>query len=262
MRWAVVCDCQDRPDELGLPVEELHEATDVAGDGPRARAARRHGRVQRRRRATAVGRPAHDHDRASSSSSTTSTSTTTTTVSKDGYVQARPDPDLPRQDIDINLRYPASFTPEQVEVVQAWANYRHVFFATADPPDPDSPLLGRYTTLTRRRDEPATARPRKPARLRGSTVPDVRLRAPRPLARRWPIEDSTLRPHDVLRSTRRRSSSELGCGAVVDDDVLTKLVAASCPRFRLRWLVARSAGTETRALARRQEGHASRRRRR
>ena len=79
--------------------------------------------------------------RASSSSSTTSTSTTTTTVSKDGYVQARPDPDLPRQDIDINLRYPASFTPEQVEVVQAWANYRHVFYrhcSTHPTPKSDS----------------------------------------------------------------------------------------------------------------------------
>ena len=73
--------------------------------------------------------PSADRRSTTTSASTTTSSTTSTTAPvEDGYRKARPDPDLPRQDIDINLRYPASFTPEQVEVVQAWANYRHVFY--------------------------------------------------------------------------------------------------------------------------------------
>ena len=88
--------------------------------------------------------PSADRRSTTTSASTTTSSTTSTPRAvEDGYLKARPDPDLPRQDIDINLRYPASFTPEQVEVVQAWANYRHVFYVTADPPDPIGPIAGR-----------------------------------------------------------------------------------------------------------------------
>ena len=91
--------------------------------------------------------PSADRRSTTTSASTTTSSTTSTTAPvEDGYRKARPDPDLPRQDIDINLRYPASFTPEQVEVVQAWANYRHVFYASADPPDPANPALAKFQT--------------------------------------------------------------------------------------------------------------------
>ena len=77
--------------------------------------------------------------------STVSSSGSSTTTEQPTYIKAKPDPSLPRQDIDVKVSYPSSFTEEQVEVVQAWTNYRHVFFATLDPPDPDSPLFTKVT---------------------------------------------------------------------------------------------------------------------
>lgn len=81
----------------------------------------------------------------SATTATTPSSTTTVDGAKPKYRKAKPDPSLPRQDIDVNIRYPSSFTKEQVAVVQAWTNYRHVFYVTADPPDPDSALFARVT---------------------------------------------------------------------------------------------------------------------
>jgi hypothetical protein len=72
--------------------------------------------------------------------------TSTTTEPADPYVKVKVDPSLPRQDIDINMRYPRTFTEDQIAVVQAWAGYRHVFLATLDPPDPSSTLMEQYAT--------------------------------------------------------------------------------------------------------------------
>ncbi len=93
-------------------------------------------------------------DRAVSRSTTTlpapkpapTSSTTEPAESTDGYVKVEVDPSLPRQDIDINMRYPATFTEEQIAVVEAWAGYRHVFLSTLDPPDPSSQLMEQYAT--------------------------------------------------------------------------------------------------------------------
>lgn len=88
-------------------------------------------------------------DRAVSRSTTTLPApkpapTSTTTEPADPYVKVKVDPSLPRQDIDINMRYPRTFSEEQIAVVQAWAGYRHVFLATLDPPDPSSTLIEQY----------------------------------------------------------------------------------------------------------------------
>ena len=201
-------------------MKELHEATDVAGDGAGARAPGRCG-LQRRRGAPAVGRPALDHhvridhdlvddvhDRAV----------------EDGYRKARPDPDLPRQDIDINLRYPASFTPEQVEVVQAWANYRHVFYVTVDPPGPGLGLIrpGRDRQRSGCREESTTGtRSRRDVAARLSDVgPDDRDRYRTCLSTATTAELITCQVDTVLQV-------DLRTDVVVDDDVTTKLIVAS-----------------------------------
>lgn len=80
------------------------------------------------------------------STSSGSSLPSTTKPAAPRYLKARPDPSLPRQDIDVKVSYPSSFTKAQVAVVQAWTNYRHVFYATLDPPDPNSRLFSRVTT--------------------------------------------------------------------------------------------------------------------
>jgi hypothetical protein len=170
--------------------------------------------------------------RTTTTRATTTSSTTSTTAPKDGYVKAKVDPSLPRQDIDINLRYPASFTPEQVEVVQAWANYRHVFYVTVDPPDPDSELLSRVATpelLTIARDQRR--------KLRSSGIAG---RVPK-----GGLSEIVLSV-DLASGTAQLLTCEvdavrqvnLESGAVVDDDVTTRLVLANFVATGDEWLAA------------------------
>jgi hypothetical protein len=192
-----------------------------------------------------VGACSNDDPRRSADQRTTTTrattstsSTTTTTKPKSGYVKAKVDPSLPRQDIDINLRYPASFTPAQVEVVQAWANYRHVFFTTLDPPQPDSPLLAEVAdaqvTESNRQQRISFKEHGWVATLRGheayrETVSSVAVTG----------------PSAALRTCQVDSSVQTGSdGSVIDDQVITKLTRPSFERRDGKWIVTQ--GTEIR----------------
>ena len=177
--------------------------------------------------------PSADRRSTTTSASTTTSSTTSTTAPvEDGYRKARPDPDLPRQDIDINLRYPASFTPEQVEVVQAWANYRHVFFVTLDPPEPDSPLMGEIADSpvveTNRQQRLDFAQNGWVARLPTDALfRETVLRAE--------VDGSTA---NAALTCQVDSSIQTGAdGAVIDDDVITKLVEPALAQARRGWIV-------------------------
>jgi hypothetical protein len=161
-------------------------------------------------------------------------------------VKAKVDPSLPRQDIDINLRYPASFTKAQVDVVQAWANYRHVFYATADPPDPNSDLLTRFATtksvaiLQSQRQDLAKA--------------GVAARIPRPGALAETVTSvAVTRAHAQLTTCEVDGvvQVKIGSGEVVDDEVLTRLIVANFEATSGKWLAA--PGEESKRWAGRQE---------
>jgi len=172
--------------------------------------------------------PSADHRSTTTrATSSTSSTTTTTTKPKSGYVKAKVDPSLPRQDIDINLRYPASFTPAQVEVVQAWANYRHVFYAVSDPPDPSSSFLRMFETaqvLVVNRAQIADLKAKgMSARIRGygslrETVQRVEVSG----------DSAVLTTCQVDGVALVRTSDS----AVVDDDVVTKHASVSLSRNR------------------------------
>jgi hypothetical protein len=177
--------------------------------------------------------PSADSRSTTTAAPRTSTSSTTTTTTKPatGYVKAKVDPSLPRQDIDINLRYPASFTPAQVEVVQAWANFEHVFFLTADPPDPGSPLMDRYMTTD----------------LAGTTRKQRSDLAADGLLARIP-KDGSYSETAVSATVSTDSASLIVCvvdssqqidaksGAVANGDVITKKLAVDFARAGERWL--------------------------
>jgi hypothetical protein len=179
--------------------------------------------------------PSADHrttsTRAATSTSSTTTSTTTTKP-KTGYVKAKVDPSLPRQDIDINLRYPASFTPAQVEVVQAWANYRHVFYATADPPEPNSEWLGRVATseaVAVLKDQ------RQQLKQQGRAGRVGRGRLSETVYRVTTIGD-----HAQLLTCQVDGVVQvlIATGSVVNDDVTTRLVAGELVHVADGWRIA------------------------
>jgi hypothetical protein len=189
--------------------------------------------------------PSADH-RTTTTRATTSTASTTTTKPKSGYVKAKVDPSLPRQDIDINLRYPATFTPAQVEVVQAWANYRHVFYATADPPDPDSGLLERFASAS----SAAILRSQRQELMRSG----VAARIPRPGALAetvTAVEVSDGHAHLTTCEIDGVVQVKIASGQVVDDEVLTRLIDANFERTSRGWLAA--PGQESKRWPGRQE---------
>jgi hypothetical protein len=101
----------------------------------------------------------------STSSSTTDPpagTSSSTTAPEDERVEADPPPDEPRPDIDVNVTYPATFTPEQVEVVEAYRGYWHAYYLARDPcgptpvgtppqcpTNPDAAVLAQYATGAR-----------------------------------------------------------------------------------------------------------------
>ncbi len=181
-----------------------------------------------------------DSDRAVARSTTTLPApkpapTTTTTEPADPYVEVEVDPSLPRQDIDINMRYPRTFTEEQVAVVQAWAGYRHVFLATLDPPDPASRLMEQYAT-----PETVAVNLGQRQRLQGE---GITLDVPTDGSLRETVRDvvfvsnNTARLADCLVDPVKQVDAKNG--EVVNEKVTTRLSIAEFARQSDgRWLVA------------------------
>jgi hypothetical protein len=119
-----------------------------------------------------------------------------------------------------------------VEVVQAWANYRHVFYATVDPPDPDSTLFPEVATPDlvgiardqRRKLLAGGLAGRVPANALAETIVSVHVAGAKAMLLTCEVDG-------VLQV-------KADTGAVVNDDVTTRLVVANFERSAARWLVA------------------------